>query len=99
MVADIKDLVLGEFPPVGQMAVFVGYRPNPPADYLEKGVAAPPTEVQYEGIVFKDGSVALRWRTEYRSTSVWASFDDFFHVHGHPEYGTVIKWRPVTELG
>jgi hypothetical protein len=71
---------------------FVGYRPNPPAGYLENGTAAPAEEPQYEGIVFTDGTVALRWRTDYRSTSLWTSYSDFFHVHGHPEYGTRIDW-------
>lgn len=74
------------------MRRFEGYRPNPPEEYYAKGTAAPPDEVQYEGVLFTDGSVALRWRTAFRSTSVWACYDDFFAVHGHPEYGTVIKW-------
>lgn len=84
------------YEPVGPnrtaMRRFVGYRPNPPAEYLEKGTAAPPDEPQYEGVMFSDGTVALRWRTEFKSTSLWTSYDDFFHVHGHPEYGTVIDW-------
>lgn len=74
------------------MRTFQGYRPHPPEDYLAKGTAAPPTEVQYEGVLFTDGTLAVRWRTEYRSTSVWASWDDFWHVHGHPEYGTRLTW-------
>lgn len=76
----------------GQMRRFVGYRPEPPADYVERGVANAPDEPQYEGVVFADGSVALRWRTDFKSTSVWACFDDFLNVHGHPEYGTRIEW-------
>ena len=71
---------------------FIGYRPSPPEYYHERGTAAPPDEPQYEGVVFTDGSVALRWRTAFRSSSVWDSFFDFFHVHGHPEYGTRIEW-------
>lgn len=74
------------------MRRFVGYRPNPPAEYIEAGTAAPPDEPQYEGVVFTDGSVACRWRTEFRSTSVWSCWDDFLRVHGHPEYGTRIEW-------
>ena len=74
------------------MRRFFGYRPNPPAEYLDKGTAAPINEPQYEGVVFTDGSVALRWRTDFKSTSVWKSYEDFYHVHGHPEYGTVIVW-------
>lgn len=78
------------------MKRFIGYRPNPPAEYLEKGTAAPPDEPQYEGVVFSDGTVALRWRTEFKSTSLWTSYEDFHHVHGHPEYGTVIDWLDGT---
>lgn len=72
------------------MIRFRGYRPNPPADYRAKGIAAPESEPQYEGVIFGDGTVVLRWQTEYRSHSVWASFEDFYQVHGHPEYGTRI---------
>lgn len=74
------------------MKRFQGYRPAPPAEYYDNGTANPPDEVQYEGVVFTDGSVALRWRTAFRSTSVWSSYDDFYQVHGHPEYGTRIEW-------
>lgn len=71
---------------------FIGYRPNPPAEYRENGTANPPDQPQYEGVVFSDGTVVCRWLTEFRSHSVWASWDDFYNVHGHPEYGTVIQW-------
>ena len=74
------------------MKRFVGYRPNPPAEYFEKGTAAPPDQPQYEGVVFSDGTVVLRWQTDYRSHSVWNCYEDFWHVHGHPEYGTIIHW-------
>jgi hypothetical protein len=75
------------------MRRFTGYRPAPPPEYLEKGVANAPDEPQYEGVVFSDGTVALRWRTAYRSTSLWGSYGDFYEVHGHPEYGTRIEWE------
>lgn len=71
---------------------FIGNRPQPPAEYLEKGTAAPADQPQYEGVVFEDGTVALRWRTPFRSTSPWANFGDFYRVHGHSEYGTRIEW-------
>lgn len=74
------------------MRRFQGYRPNPPAEYLAAGVANPPDDVQYEGVVFTDGTVVCRWQTEFRSHSVWTSWDDFYRVHGHPEYGTRIEW-------
>ena len=79
------------------MRTFQGFCPHPPADYVEKGTAVGPGEVQYEGIVFTDGTVAVRWRTEFRSTSVWSSWGDFWRVHGHPEYGTRIVWTGESE--
>jgi hypothetical protein len=81
------------------MKRFIGYRPNPPEDYISRGVAVGPDEPQYEGVLFSDGTVVCRWLTQYRSHSVWTSWDDFYQVHGHPEYGTVIKWLdPVGEV-
>lgn len=57
----------------------------------------PPDVPQFEGVVFSDGSVALRWCTPLKSTSVWASLDDALGVHGHFEerYGTHIVWHDV----
>jgi len=52
-----------------------------------------PEEVQYEGVVFSDGSCALRWRTAVNSTSLWDSFEDAMEIHGHPEYGTRIVFH------
>ena len=48
---------------------------------------------QFEGVIWTDGSVTLRWLTECRSTSVWNSLKDMLDVHGHPEYGTDIVWH------
>lgn len=70
--------------------VFVGYRPVPPADYAGLGLTNGGRRPDYEGAVFTDGTVVLHWAAGVRSHSVWASFADFYHVHGHPEYGTVI---------
>ncbi len=36
-----------------------------------------------EGVVFSDGTVALRWRSATASTVLWASLDDALAVHGH----------------
>lgn len=74
------------------MRRFRCYRPHPPDSYYEQGTANAPDEVQFEGIVFSDGSVCLRWMTQYRSHSVWGSYGEMEKVHGHPEYGTVIEW-------
>jgi len=71
---------------------FKVYRPNPPEHYREGGFANAPDEVQFEGVEFSDGTVAVRWMTERRSTSLWASLEDLMAVHGHPEYGTLVNW-------
>jgi len=35
------------------------------------------------GVQFSDGSVALRWSTEWTSTAVYAGMADVEHIHGH----------------
>ena len=74
------------------MRRFEVYRPSPPESYLAAGTANPPDEVQFEGVVFSDGTAAVRWRTEFRSTSLWSSLEDVEKVHGHPEYDTIWRW-------
>lgn len=74
------------------MKVFTGYRPNPREEYADKGLTNLGVTADYEGVVFDDGTVVLRWLTQFRSHSVWSSYEDFYQVHGHPEYGTEIKW-------
>lgn len=74
------------------MRRFRVYRPTPPEGYREQGAANPPDQVQFEGVVFSDGWCAVRWLTDFRSVSVWASFTDLEKIHGHPEYGTVWEW-------
>ncbi len=53
----------------------------------------PPDEIQYEGVVFTDGTCVLRWCTPIRSTSIWDSFEAAMKVHGHPEYGTKVVFH------
>jgi hypothetical protein len=48
---------------------------------------------QFEGVIWSDGAVTLRWLTACRSTSVWDNVSDMLNVHGHPEYGTEIQWH------
>jgi hypothetical protein len=69
---------------------FVGLRPNPPAEYVTQGITNAGADIDYEGCVFRDGTVVLRWLTEYRSHSIWPDWRTMMQVHGHPEYGTVI---------
>ena len=53
----------------------------------------PGSEPQFEGVIFSDGTVCVRWLTARKSHSVWASLDDLLAIHGHPEYGTEIHWH------
>lgn len=78
------------------MRLFVGYRPNAREEYgtdlTNRGESA-----DYQGVVFDDGTVVVRWLTAYRSHSVWPDYATFYAVHGHPEYGTRIEWpQPET---
>jgi hypothetical protein len=77
----------------GKSRMFRGYRPQPPAEYAEKGITNSGSSPDYEGVVWSDGTVSVRWLTEYRSFSNWASWEDFHQVHGHPEYGTTIVFQ------
>lgn len=79
------------------MRRFECYRPNPPEEYREQGLAAAPDEVQFEGVIFTDGTCVIRWRTDYKSHSVWNSFEDLMRVHGHPEYGTELRFLDPPE--
>ena len=74
------------------MKRFKIFRPNPPSNYVVEGYANPVDQVQLEGCIFSDGTCCIRWMTETRSHSIWASYEDFFKIHGHPEYGTKVEW-------
>jgi hypothetical protein len=73
--------------------IFAGYRPQPPQEYAGKGITNSGASPDYEGAIFSDGTVVIRWLTEFRSHSVWTSWRDFYQVHGHPEYGTKIVFE------
>lgn len=44
-----------------------------------------------EGIVFDDGSVAVRWLTQYHTTELSDNIETVIAVHGHGGM-TVIEW-------
>jgi hypothetical protein len=77
--------------------IFRGYRPAPPPEYADKGITSSGMVPDYEGVIFEDGTVCVRWLTRYRSHSVWTSWEDFYQVHGHPEYGTRIDIFPACD--
>ena len=74
--------------------IFSVFRPNLHAAGNNTHSAAQanaPDKVQCEGAVFSDGTTVIQWCTT-PSTAVFRSFDEFMRVHGHPEYGTILKW-------
>ena len=75
-----------------EMKTFTIYRRIIPEHHNENQ-ANPPDEPQFEGVVFSDGTVAVRWLTAKKSTSVWESMADLLAVHGHPEYETEVVWH------
>jgi hypothetical protein len=72
------------------MRVFRGIRENPPQDYIDKGLTNGPSNPDYEGCVFDDGTTIIRWLTLKHSTSIFSDYQMFLDIHGHPEYGTTI---------
>lgn len=68
------------------------YRRNAPATHTAVQKNAP-DEPQFEGVVFTDGTVAVRWMTALKSTSLWDSMDSLLGIHGHPEYDSELVWH------
>lgn len=49
------------------------------------------TGIIASGVIFEDGTVAMRWRTEHKSTAIYANIDEVLAIHGH-NGKTVIKY-------
>jgi hypothetical protein len=77
------------------MRLFTMFRKGDLTATHDSNQANPPNVPQFEGVVFTDGRVAVRWLTAKRSVSVWDSMDDMLAIHGHPEYGSVLIWNDV----
>ena len=77
------------------MNMFQAYRRKDISETHDSNQVNSPNEIQFEGVVFSDRTVAIRWLTAKKSTSVWDCFEDAMAIHGHPEYGTEIKWLTV----
>ncbi|MET7631697.1 hypothetical protein ABZS53_14775 [Streptomyces sp. NPDC005499] len=41
------------------------------------------------GVIFPDGTVAMRWNTGTSSTAIYDSIDDITEIHGHNDATTV----------
>lgn len=48
-----------------------------------------------EGVMFSDGSAALRWRTAVRSTAIYACMGDLEKIHGHDGKTEVVWLDPI----
>ena len=61
---------------------------------LEKDNYNEPDQIQFEGVEFWDKTVAVRWHTETRSTSLWDNIESLkkVHIYAHPDYGTRVEW-------
>ncbi len=79
------------------MKTFTMFRRNVPDATHDANQKNAPDEPQFEGVVFSDGRVAVRWLTAKRSVSVWDCMDDLLAIHGHPEYGSVLCWTDPSE--
>lgn len=56
------------------------------------------TGIVAEGVLFSDGTVAVRWHGQHPSTAVWASLADAEHVHGHGGLTRVVFLDRLVEL-
>ena len=77
------------------MKRFEVYRRGDLSETHNNGLQGPADIPQYEGIQFTDGTVAVRWCTAFSSTSLWQTFDELMHVHGHlndARYQTDVVW-------
>ncbi len=36
-----------------------------------------------EGVIFNDGTVAMRWLSDHTSTAIYSSIDEVEAIHGH----------------
>ncbi len=73
------------------MCRFTMYRRGQMPDTHTPGVHyAPRDDPQFEGVIFSDGTVCLRWLTLVGSHSIWPSFEAAMRIHGHREYQSLL---------
>lgn len=75
------------------MKLFTMYRRAVPELTHDENQRNAPDEPQFQGVVFDDGRVSVRWLTAKRSVSVWDNMEDMLAIHGHPEYGSELVWH------
>jgi hypothetical protein len=81
-----------------RMRSFVMYRHNVPTDTHDENQRNAPDEIQFEGTVFSDHTVVIRWMTAVPSTSMWDSMEELLKIHGHPEYDSELVWLDEKEF-
>jgi len=59
----------------------------------ESGISG--TGIVAEGVAFSDGTAALRWKAQYKSTAVYQSMVDVEAIHGHNGQ-TKIVWFDIS---
>jgi hypothetical protein len=79
------------------MKRFTVYRLGDLSETHNADQANPADAPQFEGVVFSDGTCAVRWLTACASTSCWDSFEAMWRIHGHTDpnskHGTKIVWH------
>ena len=77
------------------MRLFTVYRPNIPEGTHDENQANGPLEAQFQGVVFDDRTVIIKWLTAVGSISIFENMTEMLKIHGHPEYGTELYWHDV----
>jgi len=77
------------------MRRFTMYRKDTPKETHNQDQVNPPEQPQFEGVIFSDGKVAIRWLTAKRSCAIWDCMDDMLAIHGHPEYGSILIFHDM----
>ena len=80
------------------MRLFTMYRRNVPTETHDENQRNAADEPQFQGVVFDDGRVSVRWLTAKRSVSVWDNVEDMLAIHGHPEYGSEMVWHDAPSV-
>lgn len=82
------------------MKTFIVYRTKAKevVNEIEKSNYREADQIQFEGVIFWDNTVAIRWHTETRSSSFWNNIEDLkkVHIYAHPDYGTRIEYSDGT---
>ena len=81
------------------MKAFRVYRDTPPKSYEATGLSNLSSDPDFEGVIFSDGSVAVRWRTLYASHVIWPDWRTLYmvHIEPHQNYGTRVEFSEISD--